>query len=81
MYDWKVSKRIDVKLTALYIYAPYVSYYNDIVLNSPHVILPLVGTNVGITKKFKLNVNFGGTYALNQNVMNYTVMFGTRMAL
>jgi hypothetical protein len=81
MYDLKVSKRIDVKLTALYIYAPYISYYNDIVLNSPHVILPLVGTNIGITKKFKLNVNFGGTYALNQNVMNYTIMAGTRFVL
>jgi hypothetical protein len=81
MYDWKVSKRFDVKLTALYIYAPYISYYDDIVLNSPHVILPLVGTNIGLTKKFKLNLNFGGTYALNQNVMNYTVMMGTRFVL
>ncbi len=81
MYDWKIGKRIDIKLTGLYIYAPYVSYYNDIVLNSPHVILPLIGTNIGITKKFKLNINVGGTYALNQNVMNYTVMFGTRFAL
>jgi hypothetical protein len=81
MYDWKIGKRIDIKLTGLYIYAPYVSYYNDIVLNSPHVILPLIGTNIGLTKKFKLNINVGGTYALNQNVMNYTVMFGTRFAL
>jgi len=81
MYDIKVSRRIDIKLTALYIYAPYISYYNDIVLNSPHVILPLVGTNIGLTKKFKLNLNFGGTYALNQNVMNYTIMAGTRFVL
>jgi hypothetical protein len=81
MYDWKIGKRIDIKLTGLYIYAPYISYYNDIVLNSPHVILPLIGTNIGLTKKFKLNINTGGTYALNQNVMNYTVMFGTRFVL
>jgi hypothetical protein len=81
MYDVKISKRIDIKLTALYIYAPYVSYYNDIVLNSPHIILPLIGTNIGITKKFKFNINAGGTYALNQDVMNYTIMFGTRLAL
>lgn len=81
MYDWKVSKRIDVKLMNLFIYAPYVSYYNDIVLKSPYVIMPIIGSNIGITKKFKFNINFGGAYAINENVMNYTLMFGTRMAL
>jgi hypothetical protein len=81
MYDFKVSKRIDVKLTTLYIYAPYISYYDDIVLNSPHVILPLIGTNIGITKKFKFNLNIGGTYAIGQNIMNFTIMSGARFAL
>ena len=81
MYDWKVSKRIDVKMMGLFIYAPYVSYYNDIVLKSPYVIMPIIGSNIAITKKFKFNVNLGGAYAINENVMNYTVMFGTRMAL
>ncbi len=81
MYDWKVSKRIDVKMMGLFIYAPYVSYYNDILLKSPYVIMPIIGSNIGITKKFKLNINFGGAYAINENVMNYTLMFGTRMAL
>lgn len=81
MYDWKVSKRIDIKMMNLFIYAPYVSYYNDILLKSPYVIMPIIGTNIGITKKFKFNVNFGGAYAITQNVMNFTVMFGTRFAL
>ena len=81
MYDWKVSKRIDIKLMNLFIYAPYVSYYNDILLKSPYVIMPIIGTNIGITKKFKFNVNFGGAYAIKQNVMNFTLMFGTRLAI
>jgi hypothetical protein len=81
MYDWKVSKRIDIKMMNLFIYAPYVSYYNDILLKSPYVIMPIIGTNIGITKKFKFNVNFGGAYAITQNVMNFTLMFGTRFAL
>lgn len=81
MYDWRVHKRVDVKLMNLFIYAPYVSYYNDILLKSPYVIMPIVGTNIGITKKFKFNVNFGGAYAITENVMNFTLMFGTRFAL
>jgi hypothetical protein len=81
MYDWKVSKRIDVKMMNLFIYAPYVSYNNDILLKSPYVIMPIIGTNIGITKKFKFNVNFGGAYAIKQNVMNFTLMFGTRLAI
>ena len=81
MYDWKASKRIDVKFMNLFIYAPYVSYYNDLVLKSPYVIMPIIGTNIGITKKFNLNINFGSTYAINQNIMNFTLMFGTRLAI
>ena len=81
MYDWRVSKRFDVKLVNLFIYAPYISYHDDLILKSPYVIVPIVGTNIAITKKFKFNVNFGGAYSIGQNVMNFTLMFGTRFAL
>lgn len=81
MYDFKITKRFDIKLTNLFIYAPLVRYYNDIVLKSPYVIMPLIGTNINLTKKFKFNINMGGTYAIKQDVMNFTIMFGTRFAL
>ena len=70
-----------MKVMGLYVYAPYVVYYTDILLKSPHVILPVVGTNIGITKKFKININVGGAYAINEDVLNYTVMMGSRLAL
>jgi len=81
MYDWKVAKRLDIKMMGLFIYAPFVSYYNDIVLKSPYVVMPVIGTNIGITKKFKLNINMSGTYAIKEDVLNFTVMLGTRFAL
>ena len=81
MYDWKVNQRFDVKLIGLYVYAPYVKYYNDILLKSPHVILPIVGTNISITKTFKFNINIGGAYAIKENVLNYTILMGTRFIL
>ena len=81
MYDLKIGKRFDVKLMGLYVYAPYVSYYNDILLKSPHVVLPIIGTNIRITKKFKLNINGGGAWAIKENALNYTVMMGTRFLL
>jgi hypothetical protein len=81
MYDFKFTKRLEIKLLALYVYAPYVSYYNDILLKSPNVVLPIVGTNVKITKKFKINLNCGGAWALNESALNYTIMMGTRLLL
>ncbi len=81
MYDWKVSKRIDIKIMGLYVYAPYVNYQTDILLKSPHVILPILGTNFGITKRFRFNINAGGAWAINENNLNYTVMMGTRLLL
>ena len=81
MYDWKIGPRIDVKTMGLFIYAPFVSYYNDIVLKSPYVVMPIMGVNIGVTKKFKFNINLGGTYAIKEDVMNFTIMCGTRFAL
>ena len=81
MYDWKVAKRVDIKMMGLFIYAPFVSYYNDIILKSPYVVMPIIGTNLGITKKFKININMGGTYAIKEDIMNFTIMIGTRFAL
>jgi hypothetical protein len=79
--DFKIGKRVDVKTMALFVYAPFVRYYDDAVLKSPFVILPIVGVNLGVTKTFKLNFNFGGAYSIGENVLNYTVMMGTRLAL
>jgi len=81
MYDMKIGKRIDIKLMNLLVYAPYVSYYNDIVLTSPFVVLPSIGTNIGITKRFKFNINTGGAWAIKAAAMNYTITMGTRLML
>jgi len=79
MYDLKIGKRFDLKLMNLFVYAPYVSYYNDIVLASPYVMLPSIGTNVRITKRFKFNINAGGAWDLKTAALNYTVTMGTRI--
>jgi hypothetical protein len=79
MYDMKIGKRFDIKLMNLLVYAPYVSYYNDVVLKSPYVMLPSIGTNVRITKKFKFNINGGGAWDLKTSALNYTITCGTRM--
>ena len=79
MYDVKVGKRVDIKLMNLMVYAPYVSYYNDVLLKSPYVMLPSIGTNIGITKKFKFNINAGGAWDLKTAALNYTVTCGTRI--
>jgi hypothetical protein len=79
--DFKIGKRVDIKTMALFVYAPFVRYYDDALLKSPLVILPIVGVNLGVTKTFKLNFNFGGAYSIGDNVLNYTIMMGTRLAL
>ena len=79
MYDVSIAKRFDIKLMNLFVYAPYVSYYNDIVLASPYVMLPSIGTNVRITKRFKFNINAGGAWDLKTAALNYTVTMGTRI--
>jgi hypothetical protein len=81
MYDLKLHKRLDVKLTNLIVYSPYVSYYNDVLMKSPFVMLPSVGVNVGVTKRFKVNINIGGAWQVGQSALNNTITFGTRLLL
>ena len=78
-YDIKIGKRFDIKLMNLFVYAPYVSYYNDVVMKSPYVMLPSIGTNIKLTKKFKFNINAGGAWDLKTSALNYTVTCGARM--
>ena len=80
-YDLKIGKRFDIKLMNLLVYAPYVSYYNDVVLKSTYVMLPSIGTNIRITKKFKFNINGGGAWDLKTSALNYTITCGTRMII
>ena len=79
MYDFKIGKRIDIKLMDLMVYSPYVSYYNDVVMKSPYVMIPSIGTNISITRRFKFNINAGGAWSLGQSTLNYTVTCGTRL--
>ena len=81
MYDLKLHKRLDVKFTNLIVYSPYVSYYNDVLMKSPFVMLPSVGVNVGVTKRFKVNINIGGAWQVGQSALNNTITFGTRLLL
>ena len=79
MYDVRMLKRVDIKLMGLFVYVPYISYYNDLVLKSPYVVIPSIGTNIAITKRFKFNINAGGAWAIKENALNYTVTCGTRL--
>jgi len=81
MYDFKIAKVIGVKLTSLFVYSPYMQYYNDVLLKSPLVLLPSIGTNVSITKNFKINLNLGGAYQVKTGALNYSFIVGSRRAL
>jgi hypothetical protein len=81
MYDFKITKRFDIKVMNLFVYAPYVSYLDDVVMKSPYVMIPSIGTNIGITKRFKFNINAGSTMQINDATMNYTITCGTRLML
>lgn len=81
MYDFRFNKGFSVKLMNLFVYAPYVSYLDDVVMKSPYVMIPSIGTNIGITKRFKFNINMGSTMQINDATMNYTITCGTRLML
>lgn len=79
-YDLKVHKRLDLKFMGLAVFVPYMSYYQDVVVKSPIVLIPSMGANIGISKRFKLNINIGSTIQ-SGSALNYTITTGTRLIL
>ena len=82
MYNYKPKKgRFGFTVMGLIVYAPYVKYYEDVILKSPWVLLPNVGLDVKVSKKFKINLGIGGAYAIEKDMMNYTLTLGSRLLL
>jgi hypothetical protein len=82
MYNYMPKdKRFGLTVMGLIVYAPYVKYYEDILLKSPWVIIPNLGLNYKVSKKFRINLGFSGAYAIEKDVMNYSLTLGSRLIL
>jgi hypothetical protein len=80
-YMFKVGKKLNSTLLMLGVYSPYTQFYEGNWWSSGVLIVPFSSWDYSITKKFKFNLSFSGTYELNKNMLNYQILTGGKVML
>jgi hypothetical protein len=56
-------------------------YYTESIMKSKPLILPFMNINYKITKSFKFGLTAGTTYSVNEQLVNYQILFGAKLTL
>ena len=80
-YMFNAGKKITATLLVLGVYSPFTQFYEGNWWSSGLLVVPFSSWDYSITKKFKFNISFSGTYELNKNMLNYQVLTGGKVML
>jgi len=75
------SKKITGTILLLGVYSPFTQFYEGKWWDSGILLVPFSSWDYSITKKFKYNISFSGTYEWNKNMLNYQVLTGGKILL
>ena len=80
-YMFNAGKKVTGTLLVLGVYSPFTQFYEGSWWSSGLLVVPFSSWDYSITKKFKFNISFSGTYELNKNMLNYQVLTGGKVML
>lgn len=75
------QKKVTGTLLVLGVYSPFTQFYEGQWWSSGLLVVPFSSWDYSITKKFKFNISFSGTYELNKNILNYQLLTGGKVML
>ena len=80
-YMFNAGKKITATLLVLGVYSPFTQFYEGNWWSSGLLVVPFSSWDYSITKKFKFNISFSGTYEMNKNMLNYQILTGGKVML
>ena len=80
-YMFKVSKKISANVLMLAVYSPFTKFYEGKWWSSGVLLVPFSSWDYTISKSFKFNVSFSGTYQYSDKFLNYQVLTGGKIML
>lgn len=80
-YMFNAGKKVTGTLLVLGVYSPFTQFYEGQWWSSGLLVVPFSSWDYSITKKFKFNISFSGTYEMNKNMLNYQVLTGGKVML
>ena len=80
-YPFKVSKNLSGNMLMLGVYSPFTKFYEGKWWSSGWLIVPFSSWDYSISKNFKYNVSFSGTYEFKGNFLQYQILTGGKILL
>ena len=80
-YMFKVGKKVNANILMLAVYSPFTKFYEGRWWNSGILLVPFSSWDYGISKNFKFNVSFSGTYQYSDKFLNYQILTGGKIML
>ena len=78
---FKANKKISGNLLVLGVYSPFTKFYEGKWWDSGLLLVPFSSWDYTISKNFKYNVSFSGTYELKGSVLQYQILTGGKILL
>jgi hypothetical protein len=75
------NKKISGNILLLGVYSPFTKFYDGKWWDSGLLIVPFSSWDYTISKSFKYNVSFSGTYEVKGSILNYQVLTGAKILL
>ena len=78
---FKAGKKLTGNMLVLGVYSPFTKFYEGKWWDSGLLLVPFSSWDYTISKSFKYNISFSGTYQLKGSVLNYQILTGGKILL
>jgi hypothetical protein len=80
-YMFKASKNLSGNMLLLAVYSPFTKFYEGSWWKSGTLLVPFSSWDYSISKNFKYNVSFSGTWEVGKSVLQYQILTGGKIML
>lgn len=80
-YMFKVNKKLSGNMLLLAVYSPFTKFYEGSWWSSGTLLVPFSSWDYTISKNFKYNISFSGTWEVNKSVLQYQILTGGKILL
>jgi hypothetical protein len=80
-YMFKASKNLSGNMLLLAVYSPFTKFYEGSWWKSGTLLVPFSSWDYSISKKFKYNISFSGTWEVGKSVLQYQILTGGKIML
>ena len=80
-YMFKVSKNLSGNMLLLAVYSPFTKFYEGTWWQSGTLLVPFSSWDYSISKNFKYNISFSGTWEVGKSVLQYQILTGGKIML